>query len=811
MLRNNILTAWRSLRRNKLQTGINILGLAIGIAGCLTVFLLTRHELSFNKTIIDKDRIYRVYTEFKGEYGGGNPGVPTGVINLASEVLQNVDVQCRLHTFSSKVAVPNAEAGTDLKRFKRQEDLILTTPSYFDLIQNYEWLMGSPEQSLSQPNQVVLTETRAKKYFGFDDPTMAVGREIIYADSLRMTVSGILKDPDFQSDFYFQEFLSQKTIEGTFLEDYHPIDNWNSTSSSNQLWIKASEGITMASLEKELAPFEERFNKDNEPDEPRNEFKLQPLSDLHFNPELGTFDYSRSPAPKKTLYGLMLIAGLLLLIAAVNFINLATVQATKRAKETGVRKIIGASKSHLAAQFLTETALIAILALPVATALSEFSLSYFSEFLPPDLSINIFSPGILLFLFFTVLSVTFLAGLYPSFVMSSFKPASALKTAGGNFMGKQSSGLRKGLIIFQFILAQAFIIGALIMGQQLNFALEKDLGFDNDAVIYFYTPWRGEASKKMIFQQKLNQLPEVTATSVHNKPPIDLGYNTNVFGFNQGNEKKEIISHTRQVDTAYLNLYGIELIAGRNFYPTDTVREFIVNETFARKIGFSNPADAVGSLLEWSSPTEIVGVVKDFHIRSFHHEIEPLVMSCTRKGGYTVSAKVSKATPLAASMTKFENTWKEVYPYADFNYRVLNETVEKLYETEAQTAKLINTATGLAILISCLGLFGLAFFTVTQRAKEISIRKVLGATVVNVIGLLSKDFLKLVVIALVIASPIAYFFMNEWLQEFVYRIQIQWWMFAVAGFFAVLISFMTVGFQSVKAALANPVDSLKSE
>ncbi|MCR9286297.1 MAG: ABC transporter permease [Bacteroidetes bacterium] len=812
MLKNYILTAWRSLKRNKLQTGINILGLAIGIAGCLTVFLLTKYELAFNKEIIDSDRIYRVCTHFNGEYGGGNPGVPTGLINLAPEVLQSTDVQCRMHTFTSKVTVPNEQNPTALKKFKRQKDLVLTTPDYFDLIQNYEWITGSPRQSLSKPNQVVLTESRAKLYFGLKESFEAVGRELIYSDSLRMIVTGIVKDPDFQSDFFFNDFISAKTIQGTFLEDYHPINNWYSTSSSNQFWIKTSSGIAAVDFEKELAPLNERFNAENDPDDPINEFKLQPLADLHFDPNLGAFDYSRPPAPKKTLYGLMLIAGLLLLIAAVNFINLATVQATRRAKETGVRKIIGASKSHLTAQFLTETALIALLALPVATALSELSLQYFSEFLPPELTINILSPGIILFLFCTVLAVTFLAGLYPSFVMSSFKPASALKTTGGNFLGKRSSGLRKGLIVFQFVLAQAFIIGALIMGEQLNYVLHQDLGFNEDAVVYFYTPWRGEASKRAVFQQKLNQLAEVSATSLQNKPPIDLGYNTNVVEFSKDGEKKEAQVHTRSVDTAYLNLYGIELLAGRNFNPSDTIREFVINETFAKKMGYTNPSDAVGTTLDWrNGELPIVGVAKDFHLRSFHHQIEPLVMYSTKKGGATVSAKVTKSQPLTASLDKFEGIWKEIYPDSEFNYHVLNETVEKLYKTEAQTAKLINTATGLAILISCLGLFGLAFFTVTQRAKEISIRKVLGATVTSVVGLLSKDFLKLVFIALLIASPIAYYFMDTWLQDFVYRIDIQWWMFVLAGIAAILISFVTVGFQSMKAALANPVDSLKNE
>lgn len=812
MLKNNILIAWRSLLRNKLQTSINILGLAIGIAGCLTVFLLAKYELSFNKDIVDGDRIYRVYTKYNGQFSGVNPGVPTGAIALSPTVLQDAEIICPLHTFTSNIKVPNENNQDISKKFKKQEDLVFTHPNYFDLIQNYEWVTGSPRASLSKPNQVVLTEKKVKLYFGLQNTFEAVGREIIYLDSVRMTVSGVLKNPDFQSDFYFNEFLSAATITGSSLEEQFEPNLWNSTSSSNQLFVKSIEGTSSKTLSQQLTPLNKRLNETKDEVEAKNEFKLQPLSDLHFNADIGIFDSSRSPASKSTLKGLMLLAALLLLIAAVNFINLATVQATRRAKETGVRKIIGASRTQLSYQFLTETALIAVLALPVAIVLSDLSLRYFSEFLPPELAINVGSPENLLFLVITVFVVTFLAGLYPSFVQSSFQPAFALKQSGGNFLSKQSSGLRKGLIVFQFVLAQAFIIGALIMGQQLNYVLHKDLGFDKDAVVYFYTPWGAEASKRLIFQQKLEQLPVVKATALQNKSPLERGYQTTVIEIEKNGEKQKKEVHARNVDTAYINMYGIQLLAGRNFHPSDTIKEFIVNESFAREMGYDEPREAIGHLLPWrKQKLAVVGVVKDFHVRSFHHEIPFVAITCTQKGNYAVAAKISQAEPLAVNLKKMEGIWKEVYPNADFDYNLLNETIENLYKTETQTAKLIYTATGLAILISCLGLFGLAFFTVTHRAKEISIRKVLGATVGSIVGLISKDFLKLVVMALLIASPLAYYFMSAWLSEFAYRVDIHWWIFLVAGVLAVAISFSMVGYQSMKAALANPVDSLKNE
>jgi hypothetical protein len=811
MLKNNLKTAWRSLLRNKLQTGINIVGLAIGIAGCLSVFLLADYELSHNKTIIDADRIYRVTTEFTGEFKGVNSGVPTAVEEVAGTVVQGTDVQCFLHTYSATVEIPGELSSTAIKKFKTQKDLVVTGPEFFDLIQNFEWVVGAPRQSLGAPNQVVLTERKAKLYFGLKDPREAVGRTVVYNDSLYLTVAGILQDPTFRSDFVFNDFISAQTIPSSFLKNEFPQNEWGSVRSGDQFFIKVAEGVSKEVAAKMLLPLKERKMAYEEEDISTTEFVPQPLSDLHFNAELGIFDWSPAPAHKSTLYGLMLIAGLLLLIAAINFINLSTVQATQRSKEAGVRKVIGASRHQLTWQFLVETAVLTLLTIPVAMALSELAMRYFAEFLPEGLSIDFWSPQTIGFLVAAVVVVTFLAGLYPSFIMSSFHPAFAIKNQSGSGIGKNSSKLRKSLIVFQFVLAQAFIIGAMIIGQQMNFVLQKDLGFDQDSVVYFYTYGQPDAKKK-IFLDRLQALPEVTAATLQNKPPIDRGYQTSVLTFERNSEQVKAEVHFRYVDTAFVRLYGIELLAGRNLLPTDTVSEFLINETLLRDLGYASPADAVGNTIKYGDkPIAIAGVVKNFHVRSLHHAIPPMALTADTRSAWAVAAKFSKNKPFAEVMEKMGGVWKEVYGDAEMHHFVLNETIEKLYESEARISKLINVATGLAILVSCLGLFGLAFFTVTQRSKEISIRKVLGATVTQVVGLLSKDMIALVVIALVIASPLAYYFMEKWLQDFAYAITIPWWIFVVAGFAAVTVAFLTVGFQSVKAALANPVESLRSE
>ena len=807
MIKNYFKTAWRSLYRNKLISGINISGLAIGIAGCLVVFLFAHYELGINKKVVDAERVYRIYTQYNGQYSGVNAGVPTGIAGLGASALAGTEVQSLVQVWTAKVAIQPEQVDFGLKVLGTEKDIVLVGPEYFDLLQNYEWLTGSPRQALSEPFQVVLTEDKVKQYFGLKDAKEALGRQVIYADSLRTTVAGILKNPDFDSDFHFTDFISQKTILSSFLKDHFPIDEWGGVRSSDQFFVKLAKGVTREVLTDNLKPLNDRFNKGAEQGEDHHEFKLQPLSELHFNQDLGTFDNGRRPAHKPTLYGLIMIAGLLLLIAAINFVNLTTVQATLRSKETGVRKVIGASRKQITGQFLIETFLVTLLALPVAIGLSEFAMQYFAEFLPPGLTMNVLSPKVLSFLLVSVLMVTLLAGLYPSFVMSSFQPAFALNNQRGN-KAKGGAGLRKGLIIFQFVLAQVFIIGSLIMGNQLNYVLHKDLGFNKEAIVYF---WCNKA-QKMVFKEQLEQLPEVKGTALQNKTPLERGYQTSILEFDRAGEKVESEVHFRMVDTAYLNLYGIELLAGRNVLPSTAMKEILINETFLKEMGFLNAEDALGEIvLQNDNPIPVVGVVKDFHVRSLHHKIPPLAITASTNNAYAVAVKISSDQPLSASLEKVKEVWSSVYPDKDFNPYFLDEKIGELYKSETQTVKLINTATGLAIFISCMGLFGLAFFTVTKRAKEISIRKILGASVTGIIGLLSKDFVKLVLIALVIASPLAYFFIDKWLQDFAYRIDIEWWSFGVAGLLAIGIAFLTISFQSIKAALANPVNSLKSE
>lgn len=811
MWKNNLLVAWRSILKHKLQTGINIAGLAIGIAGCLLVFIITNYEWSFNQKIVDKERIYRVCSEFSGAFSSVNPGVPM-ILPSTTTAFTGVEVQSNFITDEGKVEIPPEHSLGTQKEFKEEGDIAFAGPDYFDLIQNYEWLEGSPRQSLTEPHKVVLTASKARKYFGLKDPREAIGREIIFHDSLHTTVSGILAEPDFQSDFHFTDFISFATIEASWLKEDYDLTNWGNVSSHTQLFLKLAKGTALADIEQQLKRISDEQNSKEETTWLIN-FFLQPLDEIHFNAEMGTFDHGPKAAHMPTLYGLMLVAILLLLIAAINFINMATAQASRRAKEVGIRKVIGGTRGHLTKQFLVETLLLAALALPLAIMLTEFALHYFKDMLPGGLTFQVLDPSILLFLVLTVSIVTFLSGFYPAIVLSSYLPAFALKNmmnkSGG---GKQNLALRKGLIIFQFTLAQVFIIGALMIHQQLNYVLHKDLGFDREQRIHFSFGWGTKDSEKQVIKGQLTQLPGVLATSMSSATPIRRGWNTSIISHDQNGEEIQTEVHTRSIDTAYLRLYDIPLAAGRNMIPSDTIREVLINETYAKMMGYEDVEAAIGQTLKYrGADRPIAGVVKDFHVQSLHSSIAPLLLASSKRSFHGIGVKFAGGTPLSENIEKVKAIWATVLPDKRFNYYILDETVERLYTTELRTSKLINTATGLAIFISCLGLFGLVFFTVTQRTKEIGIRKVLGASIAGIVSLLSKDFFKLIFISLLVATPLAWYFMNKWLEGFAYSIGLQWWIFILAGLVVMLIAFATMSIQSIKAALANPVEALRNE
>jgi putative ABC transport system permease protein len=812
MIKHYLTLAFRNLWRKKFHSAINIIGLAVGISACLVIYLIVNFELSFNKGIADYERIYRIHSSFAGTFVGLNRGIPTAVPPYVKENFKGIKSTTHFHTFSGKVFVPAVGNNIDLGE---QEKLALVAPDYFEVFKSYQWLAGSPQQSLSKPFQVVLRYDQAKKYAGDIPIDQLIGREIIYRDSLRVNVSGIVEALPFNTDLEMTDFISFATIEASWLKRNYSADNWSGTNSSSQFFIKVNEGVTVQEITEQLPLISKKYKEQNSDSDFENKFRVQPIADLHYDAETGMFDFSRSPAHIPTLTTLSIVAALLLIIGAINFINLETAQAVRRAKEVGVRKVMGSDRSKLVTQFIFESTLITFIGLVLSLPLAEVGLFYFKEFVPEGVSLNLLEilPFLALILFF----VGILAGAYPAFVLSSFMPALALKNlAYANSSQSRSAFLRKTLIVTQFTFAQVLIIGTIIVSWQIKFMLNKDLGFKKDEVVYFNTPWWDKPEKVALLKNEIEQLTEVKQLSMSSAPPSANGWSSSTLKHKNPAGETSINAFRKPGDPEYLSFYNIELIAGRNVFESDTIKEFVINETLVKKLGFDSPDKAVGEIVEYGdAKIPIVGVVKDFHIQSMHKAIEPVMMGCENKYFSCFNIRLNTAgktgEDVKASIVQLENLWKKIYPDAPFSYTFLDDTIASFYKSEQRIAKLINTATLLAILISCLGLFGLASYSTTQRTKEIGIRKVLGATVKQITLLLSRDFILFVVIAFIIAIPIAIWGANQWLSGFAYQIELSAWIFVVTAIVALLIAFVTISFQTIKAANGNPVDSLRSE
>ncbi|MCW5911739.1 MAG: ABC transporter permease [Cyclobacteriaceae bacterium] len=810
MLKHYLTISFRNLWRNKFHSAINIFGLAIGVSACLVIFLLVRFELSYNKGFAGYESIYRIHSSFSGVFSGLNRGVPTATAPYIKENFKGVEAIAHFHTYS----VPVKTSGPNQRDFGRQEKLALVSPEYFKVFDSYQWLSGNPEQSLSKPHQVVLTDEKAKHYFGELPADQYIDKELIYRDSLHLTVSGIVATLSFNTDLEITDFISYATIESSWLKKNFGRVDWNSVNSSSQLFIKAEANVSQSDIEAQLPLLAERY-KEKRMWDVENNFKLQPLANLHYDATSGIFDFSRDPAHMPTLTTLSIVAILLLLIGCINFINLETAQAVRRAKEVGVRKVMGSDRARLIIQFIAESTLIALLSVLLALPFTEAGLLFFSEFIPQGITFSLVN--ILPFLIAILVVVGMLAGAYPAFVLSSFLPVLALKnTAYINSSQSRSAFLRKTLIVFQFTFAQVLIIGTLVVGWQIRYVLNKDLGFSKDAVVYFDTPWWEKSEKTALLKNEIRALSDVKDFSMSDAPPSANGWSSSTLEHKNETGASKINTFRKNGDPAYISFYNIKLVAGRNLAESDTVKELMINETLLKQLGFDSPEKAIGEVVTFNNAQlPVVGVVKDFHIQSMHNVIEPVVLGCENKSFTCFNIRLHTAgkngSDMKTSLDKIEAAWKKIYPDAPFTYTFLDETLKNFYQAEQRIAKLINTATLFAIFISCLGLFGLASYSTTQRTKEIGIRKVLGASVRQITLLLTKDFLIFVLVAFVIAIPVAIWGANLWLSGYAYHVELNIWIFALTAIASLAIAFATISIKTIRAAQSNPVDSLRNE
>lgn len=808
MLLNFLKIALRNIRNHRVYSIVNILGLALGICSCLVIYLVVSYEFSFDRFLPDRDRIYRIVGERTDQHGEKQ------FINSPYDDIAGFETQIPGYTirtgfrgFGEDIAIPNPKGG--LTSFDNSipnsysSAAILAKPSYFQIFR-HDWLAGDP-RVLDEPFHVVLTESRARLYFGNLSPEQMIGREIIYADSIRTYVGGIVRDWTHHSDFAFTDYVSYTTATHSFLRQHIPTDDWRSLQPHrSQAFVLLDKGVTPEQVNARFAEFIKqnihyRYGSVR--------MYLQPLTSAHFAEQFRVEDDGddwRKPY-KPTLYVLMAVAVFILALACINFINLSTAQSIQRAREIGVRKVLGSGRGNIMGQFLTETLALALIAGLASMALVNPVLGLFKAYIPDGV---VYHPidGVNLAAVATVVALTtLLAGFYPARVLSSYRPVVTLK----GVAQQPRSTLRKGLIVFQFVVSLVFIIGSIIIAKQIRFMRTSDKGFNTDAVIT--VNHGGSKDKLLVLAQRLKSIPGVDKVILQSHAPMGFAQMTSTFSY----VRKDTVQTDALLeigDDGFVPFYQMRLIAGRNMLHSDSAKEVVINAAMARALGFQRPQEAVGQRL---SALPIVGVVADFHMESFHDAIKPAVIINWSNFFNGLAVKLSPAVKTQGQvktvLSRMQKEWKSIYPDRDLDYSFLNESITWLFAQEQHTAWLAMAAMCITIFISCMGLFGLAMFSAERRVREIGIRKVLGAGVGQIVLLLNKDFVVLVILAFVIASPIAWYFGHQWLQDYVYRTSVSWWIFGLAGLGGLCIALATVSYQALRAARANPVNSLRTE
>jgi predicted permease len=802
-------------------TAINVLGLSIGVSASLIIFLIVQFEMSYDEGETNADRIYRVVMDMKFNGSEGHtPAVPAPLSSATQREIPGVEATVPVMQFqgdaTAKVSIKK-DGSSRSTVFKKQADIVFTNPEYFSLLR-YKWIAGSPESSLKDPFNVVLTESRVKQYFPSTNINDVIGKQIRYNDDFTATVSGVVQDLNEHTSFDAVEFISFTTIAQTHMQNDFMMNTWDDWMGYSHLYVKLSKDSKNENVQTQLNHLFVKYNKNANKDAANYiHLHLQPLSDVHFNSLYASFD-SRI-ANKPTLYGLLAVAAFLLILACINFINLTTANAASRAKEIGIRKTMGSSKKQLIFQFLGETSLLTTAACVISFCLAPLLLNLFADFIPPDLKFQPFQqPYIFLFLFILAVIVTVLSGLYPAFILSGYKPIQVLKNQSFSFSNEtRHAWIRKTLTVSQFVIAQFFVIATVMVSKQINYSLNTDMGFRKDAIISFGLPRQDTvADHRIVLLNSIKAIPGIRMASKGFLTPADEGLAyTNISYSGAGGDIKENVQ-LRWGDSNYLKLYNIKILAGRNVEESDTIKEFLINETYAKALGFKRPQDAINKLLDYNGmKLPIVGVMHDFNEQSFHSPVGPLVFAGFDDRSYLIHVLLQPQNATGASwsntIAQIQKVYHQLYPDEDFSYTFLDDTIAKFYETEQHTASLLSWATGLSILISCLGLLGLVMYTINTRTKEIGIRKVLGATIVNIISIISKDFVLLVMIAFAIATPVAWWAGYKWLEDFAYRTTMSWWVFALCGCAMLMAALITLSIHTIRAAIVNPVKSLRTE
>jgi len=805
MLKNYINIAWRGLTRSKWIGLINILGLTVGIAAALLLFLVIRYELSYDTFQSKYSQVYRIYTQDQAQDGlEFNPGVANPFPDaLKAEKLAFDKVVPVMVQSEVQINLPGAQSDLPLAKYKA-ETIFFSTSEYSDLF-DLTFLNGS-SQILDQPGKVILTQSEAEKYFSSWQNSL--GKSLSLTNGVILEVGGVVADLPENSNFGFDLLASYETVRSNQELFGYDLSEWGSTSSNFQVYVLTNPNTDLASAQRQLDAFSKKHFEGR-----GNSIKshgMQAMSDIHFRNDLEPL--SGRLIRKSTIQTLILVGIFILVMASINFVNLTTSLAIGKSKEIGVRKVMGSSRMQLIFQSFSETFLVVLVSTGFALILARLALPFLKQIADVPEEISFLDPTILGFLILLMVLLTLLSGIYPALILSAFKPIRALKN---KFHSADLGGvaIRRGLVVLQFAMAQVLMIGTLIAIRQMNLVQDADLGFNKEAIYYLEVPSDSRENNRIsAFKQELKRIPGVLGATMASDAPSSGNNSATNFYFDQKNEDVPFPAFLKFGDSDYFALHEMEFAAGTAYPESDTIRYAVINETMAKKLMMATPEDAVGKLIRLGSGewVPITGVVKDFTVNSLREEMKQLLITSQKDYYRHVAVKLDRAAD-KSTLEAIQGKFEQVYPEQLFTAYFLDESIAEFYGSEQKLALVYKIFSVLALVISGIGLYGLVSFMIGQKVKEIGIRKVLGASVSQITFNLSKEFLVLVLIAFGIAIPLAYTMMKDWLETFAYRTELSLGLFVLVMLFSLVLTGVTVGSKAIRAALANPVKSLKEE
>ncbi|GAB3698881.1 ABC transporter permease [Spirosoma flavus] len=797
MLRNYLKIAFRNLSRNKSYATINVLGLALGMTCAILIFTLVSYHLSFDNFHADADRIYRLVTEQHRETVHYSRSVPSPLGKAFRNDYTFGEKVARVATFDDVLIT--LESGQDRQKYQEEHGVAFVETDFFDIF-NYPLLKGDKATVLTQPNTAIMTERMARKYFG---DANAINKTFHVDNKVSFRITGILRDLPINTDRRTEIYVSYNTLK-QFDEWMASDDAWGGITSAMQCYVKLRPGVAPTQVESLLPAYVKKYRAKSKN---VHVYKLQPLTDMHFDARYG------GTMTKTNLWVLSLIGLFLIITACVNFVNLATAQALNRSKEVGVRKVLGSIRGQLFWQFISETGLITVTAVVLAVVLSMLTLPYVNDWFQSRVHINLLTDWRLtLFILAATLFVIFFSGSYPGLIIARFQPVMALK---GKLSQQNIGGfnIRRSLIVTQFAISQMLIIGVIVIANQMRYAKQSDLGFNKDAVVMLPIATGSNPQTMHTLTDRLSNVSGVKNVSLCRAAPSSSSNWTTSPTYDNRAEPENFNINVRAADDHYVPIFELDLVAGRNIFPSDSIKEFLVNEMFAKKLNLKSSDEALGKMLSLNGGRmkgQIVGIIKDFHDLSFHEAINAVCIGSDMDNYDYYAVKIDLANT-QQTLAALDKTWSEMHPDQVYSYEFLDDQIAEFYETESLMLKLIQAFAAMAIFIGCLGLYGLVSFMASQKTKEIGIRKVLGSSTGQIIWIFAKEFSRLILIAFIVAAPVAWYVMSAWLKNFQFQIGIGADVFIIAIVATFGIAFLTVGYQATKAALMNPIKSLRSE